>query len=222
LLFYQKGTSMGASLERLLTIAGKPLGERLLHVPEELLQQADKLGEELVDMLMHKNGYFAFESALHVFPVGPSAAGYDLSTWNSFPLWRSRYGAVTHDCCFFAEDIFGEQFCMRSERIWRFNPETGEHTQIATTLEEWATRVLGDYDLETGYPLAHAWQERYGPLHPDQRLVPIIPFVLGGAFSIANLQILDAVTGMHLRAELAQQIRHLPDRTQVRLRIDGE
>jgi hypothetical protein len=99
----------------------------------------------------------------------------------------------------------------------RFNPETGNIEVVATSLEGWAERILADYTVETGWPLAHEWQRRYGPLPVQERLIPKIPFVLGGAYDTDNLYAIDAVKGMRFRADIARQIRDLPDGTQVKL-----
>ena len=76
---------------------------------------------------------------------------------------------------------------------------------MAGTLDEWAGAILDDYEVLKGYPLAHEWQVANGPIPPGSRLVPAIPFVLGGAFEIENLFLSDAAQGMRLRGELAQQ-----------------
>jgi hypothetical protein len=90
---------------------------------------------------------------------------------------------------------------------------------MASSLEDWADQLLADYEVLTGYPLARDWQQEHGPLPAGQRLVPKIPFVLGGDFATSNLYPLDAAQGMRVRAELALQLRDLPDGTTVRYRV---
>jgi hypothetical protein len=51
-----------------------------------------------------------------------------------------------------------------------------------------------------------------------KRLLPKIPFILGGRYESSNLYAVDAVTGMCYRGELWQQLRDLPDGSQVRLK----
>src|SRR5690242_19113144 len=103
---------MNANLTELLSIASPPLGPPLTE-PPAMLAGLGKRGNELANLLTSRNGFVAFESALHVFPVGPVDEGYDLQQWNSPDLWRSAYGNLAEDALFFAEDIFGEQFCIR-------------------------------------------------------------------------------------------------------------
>jgi hypothetical protein len=174
---------------------------------------------ELRDMLDEANGFYAFESALHVFPSGGDAAHLGVEAWNSPDLWRFEYGDMVEGCWFFAEDAFGVQFCLKEGHVGSFNPETGEIEPLAKTVEEWAEKVLKEYDCLTGHPLAHAWQERHGALKPGTRLVPKVPFVCGGKFNLDNLVAIDAVKGMRARGNLARQIRDLPDGAQIQFTI---
>lgn len=212
----------GSRLAQLITIASPALGSPDSCLPQALLDQGGPRGAELATLLAQKNGFLAFEGALHVFPTGPVLTGYNLEQWNSETLWRAAYADVVQDMIFFAEDLFGEQFCIHGTSIWRFNPETGDRKELAPTVEYWAQRMLKDYQRETGYALAHEWQTRYGPLPLGQRLLPKIPFVAGGAYAIENLYATDGVTGMRVRADLARQIRHLPDGTIIRFQITDD
>src|SRR5262249_25280537 len=177
------------------------------------------LGMELVRWLNRKNGFYAFESALHVFPMGGKEGVLDLAQWNRDRLWRKDYGTLTQGCLFFAEDVFGCQFCIREEAVYFFDPETGEAREIARSLQEWAGLILDDYEVQTGFPIAHRWQEQHGPLPPGMRLVAKIPFVCGGTYEISNLALMDSVQAMRCRANLARQIHSLPDGTKIRFRI---
>jgi len=100
-----------------------------------------------------------------------------------------------------------------------FDPETGEATRVAGSLEGWARAVLDDHELLTGYPLAHRWQVERGPIPAGSRLVAKVPFACGGDFEIENLALLGAVEGMRARAQIANQLRELPDGARISFRI---
>lgn len=170
-------------------------------------------------MCKMKNGFYCFESALHVFPVGSDAETMSLQEWNSDRLWRAEYVDLAAGCLFFAEDIFGVQFCFKHKAIQSFDPETGATTPFAEDLEDWARLILRDYDLYTGYGIAHAWQRSHGLLRAGYRLVPKIPFVMKGPFSLENLYELEAVKSMRFRASIALQIRNLPDGSRIHFKI---
>lgn len=182
------------------------------------LEAGGSLGRELLELLSVKNGFYAFEGALHVFPAGGEGV-CDVDTWNEASRWRNRYPELPDGLIFFAEDAFGGQFGIDEMGVYFFGPETGELDKVAGTVEEWAAVLLLDYRSLTGYPLAHEWQETHGALEAGSRLVPKTPFVLGGRFDVANLFALESVRAMRTYANLASQIRGLPDGTQVTLRV---
>jgi hypothetical protein len=180
------------------------------------------LGQELLKLLNERNGFYAFESALLVRPFDCDIFPLGITQWNSETLWKNNYKNNLGDAVFFAEDIFGIQFGIQNGAIHSFDPETAEQKTIATSLEAWAGWVLEDYKTRTGWPMAHFWQLRHGELKPGTRLLPKIPFVLGGQFAIENLHPLNDVEGMRFRASVANQLQDCPDGSKVKLSIKHE
>ncbi len=206
------------SLGKLLSISSAPISH---HADVKLGTEADfgAIGEQLEDLLHTRNGFYAFESALHVFPGAVHENEITLSRWNSFELWRFEYGDLAEGALFFAEDAFGDQFCIYGENVCSFAAETGELKPFAESLESWAEHILKDYQVLTGYPLLHLWQEKNGSLPIGSRLMPKLPFVLGGEYSLDNLYALSAVSGMRSRGNLARQIKDVPDGSRVQFRL---
>jgi hypothetical protein len=198
-------------LEELFSVASGALFHEPSDLSQECVRLAGPLGEELRSVLERKNGFYAFESSLHLFPAGNCGIEMDLDQWNSLELWRTAYGELAEGCLFFAEDIFGGQFCIYRGGICTFDPETGIKERVAASFEEWAGLILDDYPAITGHSLAHEWQARHGRLPSGKRLIPKQPFVLEGAYTLTNLYSVDAVRGMRLRGELALQLRDIPD-----------
>jgi hypothetical protein len=208
--------TLGPNANRLLELANKPLSNAQPALPAG----RDRLVDELGELLRARNGFYAFEGALHVFASGdPAAAGGSLESWNEAEGWRAAYDDLAAGFLFFAEDVFGGQFAIRDGQVHTFDPETGEAEAMATSIEDWADQILADHEVLTGAPLASRWWDDHGPLPPGQRLVPRTPFVLGGEFELANVYALDALVGMRVRAELAVQIRDLPDGSPVNYRV---
>lgn len=206
-------------LERLIEIAGPQLNRDDPTLSPSLVERAQPWAAELCGLLNMKNGFYVFESALHVFPAQSTPSAMGLDRWNSSGCWRSTYGELVKDCLFFAEDIFGGQFALKPGGVFQFDPETADQEFIASGLDTWAEAVLADYEVLTGYQLAHRWQVRHGPITPGERLVPKLPFVVGGEFSIDNLYQFDAVEGMRLRGSIATQICDLPDGAELKFEI---
>ena len=209
---------MTEGLARILAVAsGQLLRQTMVPI---YVPGAPSLARELNDLLAARNGFYAFESALHMFPSGPSSAGtMTLERWNSDELWRNSYGDLANGFFFLAEDVFGGQFAVKGDRIWTFDPETAQTKPMASSLEAWARALLDDYEVLTGYPIAREWQALHGPLKEATRLMPKTPFVLGGGYTIANLAAVDAVQAMRLRGDMATQIRDLPEGAAIRLKI---
>jgi len=204
------------AVERLLSISSEPLATSPTSDP--VFIKTYRLGLELLHLLQKKNGFYCFENALHVFPIS-SRDCMSLEEWNSDSLWRTGYGELADGLLFFAEDIFQRQFCLSEEGVIRFDSETGKRTPMAVTIENWAEKLLQNYAAETGWRFASQWQAQNGHVPPGKRLMPKIPFFLGGAYSLENLWIGEAVEGMRFKADLALQTRDVPDGSKVRLVI---
>lgn len=203
------------ALDKLLTLAGPALGGG---EPAPAVAELGRHGPSLSTLLVRSNGFYAFESALHVLPSA-STDRMSLELWNDRDLWRSAYDNLTDGLVFFAEDILGSQFVLSDAGVGVFDPETGEVEILARDLAGWAAVLLGDYEYLTGQPLAHAWQLRHGPIREGERLLPKMPFVTGGEYEVENLYSANAVEGMKVRGDLAVQIRDLPDGTKIRYRL---
>jgi hypothetical protein len=151
---------MNINAEKLVSVGSQSLADGLPCLSQTLLNLAGSLSEEFYRFLSTKNGFLAFESALHVFPSANSSLIMTLETWDSDNLWRNDYGTLAENCLFFAEDIFGGQFCIFKDKIYSFDPETGTKEFVANDIEHWAKAILADYNVLTGFPLAHEWQKK--------------------------------------------------------------
>lgn len=211
---------MSGSLEKLLLNASPSLVDEMPFISEQLYGMAGTLANPLLSLLRQRNGFYALESALHVFPSHSKPQIIGLDKWNDQALWRSEFEGMADVCLFFAEDVFGGQFCIKDCKVHTFDPETGRLDYLADDIDAWASAIIDDYENLTGYRLAHAWQELHGELIANMRLLPKIPFVIGGEFALSNLYLSDAVVGMKLRADMAKQIKYLPDGAQIKLKIN--
>lgn len=210
---------MSGSLARLVSLGGAPIVDHL--EPTHELAHYHSLGSELTELLYRKNGFYCFESSLLIRPLRSAGKPLGIIEWNDPSLWRSTYDTDLGDALFFAEDLFGGQFCVLEQKVWAFDPETGEMESVGSTLEEWAVVILDDIDVRTGFPLAQAWVKEHGPLSPSERLLPRVPFVCGGEFRTENLYAHSDLDGMRARASIANQIRNLPENSQIIFRSDS-
>lgn len=190
---------MLTNLDKLLSIASPSLNDAPPATSERVRNLAGPLADELIEMLRERNGFYAFEGALHVFASHSSQQEIGLEEWNDSALWCAEYHRMADGCLFFAEDIFGGQFCIKDGKVFTFDPETGALEYLADNIEGWASALVSDYEVLTGYPLAHDWQKQNGPIPAKKRLLPKVPFVAGGEFNLGNLYLADAVQGMKSR-----------------------
>ncbi|MBZ5709636.1 SMI1/KNR4 family protein [Nannocystis pusilla] len=210
---------MKSSLEQLLEQAEEVLAPQPPYLDPWVQRHAGNRLGELEDLYLRKNGWLAFNRALRVFSASRSPDDLNLNRWNDPRLWRDTYGDLAEGVLFFADDIFGGQFCIKDSKIYAFDPETAALEWLADDLEGWATVILDDSDYWTGRPLGAAWQEKNGVLEPTQRLIPTLLFTLQGEYTVDNLTAKDAVTGMQIRGPIAQEIHGLPDGTRIRFVI---
>jgi hypothetical protein len=208
-----------SSIRKLLELGSEPLARSASRLSSDLRLVAGAVADDLDALLAARDGFYCFESALHVFPTRSERGHIGLTDWNAQKLWKYEYGELIPPAVFFAEDVFGGQFCIVRNAIHTFDPETAELSQFASSMSEWAERLLQDYNLLTGYPLAHQWQGIHGALPPGKRLVPRVPFTLAGQFSVENLYAAEAAAGMRARGNLARQLIDVPDGAQVRYQI---
>src|SRR5437899_8720714 len=110
---------MGRFEEKLLSISSAALAEKPGAMPAILKQYA--VGTELFNILLQKNGFYAFESALHVFPITQDPSD-GVEGWNSMSLWRQEYEELSEGFLFFGEDVLQDQFCLALKKpgVFRF------------------------------------------------------------------------------------------------------
>lgn len=209
------------AIEQLLKLASSPVGSGPALLPVRPNSANGKLVGEWLQMLDRRNGFYCFESALHVFPSRSGAGVMGLSEWNAADGWRQEYKDLDRGGLFVAEDIFGNQFSILGDLIYTFDAETAEMTEFARSVNDWAEKVVTDFEAVTGFPVAHQWQSSHGALVVGQRLVPKTPFVLGGAFEIDNLYPCQASAGMRARGNLAVQIAGVPDGAPINYKVIG-
>ena len=143
-----------------------------------------------------------------------------MEEWNEPELWRKGFPDLDPGYWFFAEDVFGDQFLLADGEVGVFRAEAAEVEMIAPDLEGWAELILDDFEVWTGYPVAHEWQKVHGRLAEGTRLTPKIPFVVGGSYELDNLYAADAVEIMAFRAGFAAQVESLSDGAEIRLVVE--
>ena len=200
---------MTPSLTRLIEDSLGPVGVPIDRAAADtFLSSWGVRGSELAELLTSRNGFYAFDSALLVRPIGAADPLRGLEDWNRLDHWN-EYGDLSA-LLFFAEDLFGHQFAISGEQIVSFDLETGEQEVFADSFDSFTTRLFDDPSLHTGWPLAHEWQDKFSAIALGTRLVPRRPFVLGGDYVLENLVAVSEEEGVRARAKLARHLKELP------------
>jgi hypothetical protein len=142
--------------------------------------------------------------------------------WNVPSLWRDSYDGLADGPPFIAESFIGEQYRIVDGEVVRWNPETGGHEPSGRTLDGWLALVRSEASMEVPTWLLRDWEALHGPLPPTVHLAPSVPIVLGGLYDLGNLHSVAAVSDLRWRAQLATQLRDLPDGAEVRLHVKWE
>lgn len=207
-------TTPSRPLDHLLRQARSPLGPP---VAVELPAREGPL-PQLAELLTAVNGFTVFNAGVQLFHAGRSGLGPELQQWNTATAWKDSYQGLAEGLFCFAQDLFGRQFAVEHHcGIVVFDPETAQRTPIGDSLDDWAAWLLEDPDVHGTRAYATAWQDQFGPLGHDERLIPLRFFVLGGSYDFANVVTKPADQCMRIRGPLAQRLHDLPEGTQVRL-----
>ena len=173
---------------------------------------------QVLSLLESKNGYVAFEAALHVFSTDDAANVPGLVTWNSPDGWRKLYGLENDPILFFAQDLFANQFGITSDKVFRLEAEWGQLTEHSLNLANWAETVLQDYDYETGWSVGREWQLANHAIDASERLLAKKPIVLGGDYVSENFAAIPTAQCMQQLGRLFNEIKDKPDGTPVRVK----
>lgn len=171
-------------------------------------------------ILESENGGFFLEQSLHIYGFSDLMAFHSIEI-NNF-LIKSIYAEISEKLLVFGQDIFGNQFAFdqsEDNSIIFFNIETGEREFISPTFKQWIKDILTpDYNHYTGVNIAKKWRQEHS-LFWNERLVPKIPFVIGGEYDIVNLYASEYPKYVETNANIAKQIFNLPDGTNIKLTI---
>lgn len=171
-----------------------------------------ELPSSLVRILSDMNGFILHEGALHVRGASLSPEWHSLrAAWRGPSAFHVLYENVRTTDIPFAQDQIGDQFLLREGRVIQLCGETGELEALTNSLEEFFSRVSQDIEGFLNVGLRHAMQ-------PGQLLLAYPPFVFQESGAGAALSPVRAGEVILFHAELARQLRDVPDGGQIELK----
>jgi hypothetical protein len=172
-----------------------------------------ELPAELRGLLTDINGFILHDGALHVRGASTMPEWHSLrSAWLGPQSFSALYPEVLGSDIPFAQDQLGDQFLLRDGAVLRLSAETGEMHQLAESLTAFFKQVELSIEDFLNVGLNHKMQ-------PGQLLHAYPPFCCQESGAGASLEPLPAAEVILFHADLARQIRDLPEGTLIRFKV---
>lgn len=170
------------------------------------------LSPDLAALLRLKNGFILHSGALHVRGAVRNPHWHSLrNAWAGENSFTTQYEDILPTDIPFAQDLFGNQFLLREERVIKLNAETGEIGEKADSLKTFLAGVEQDIEHYLNLPLSHT-------LEPGQLLFAYPPFCAKESANGSLLKACPAKEVISIHADLARQIRNIPNGARIRFR----
>jgi len=195
-----------------VTYSGPPIDD------ERLLA---RLPANLADLLRQMNGFIQFHGGLHLRGACLQPAWHSLrDAWAGGSAFHRLYPNVRRRDVPFAEDCMGDQFLLRSGRVYKLAAETGGVEPLNVGLGGFFEAVAKDpVEFLALHPLLK-FQQDGGRLEPGQLLSVFPPFCTKQSADGVSLTAMAADERRRFLADLASQLRHLPQGSEIEFQIE--
>lgn len=166
--------------------------------------------EQLLALYDIADGFFCLDRSLLVRPISRDANPEGSFEWRRRDFWQFYFNRDEYFYVF-AEDAFGDPFCLIRSGIIKLNMETTERFFISETIDKWAEAVLDDPEEYLNTFFMREWVFKHGDVPVGFRLAPKTPFVLGGEYSEENFTVLPEAELAHLKSQVAFRVKNVPD-----------
>lgn len=172
-----------------------------------------ELPADLVRVLSDTNGFILHEGAVHVRGACLTPEWHSLrAAWRGPRAFHSLYADVRAPDVPFAQDQVGDQFLIRDNVVLRLSAETGEIERLADSIQDFLSRVSSDIQHFLNIGLGHRMQ-------PGQLLLAYPPFCFRESGVHASLAPMPASEVIRFHADLARQVRDVPDGGRVEFKL---
>jgi hypothetical protein len=173
------------------------------------------LPPELVDILNHTNGFIVHHGAFRLRGAIRAPDWHSLrSAWRGVHGFCTLYDSVLPTDVPFGQDQLGDQFLLRDDKIVRLSAETGAIRAIASSVASFFDRLKDDIVGFLNVGLQYAIQ-------PGELLFAYPPFCCQESGSGSLLKPLPAEQVILFHADLARQIKDVPDGARIVFRVEG-
>lgn len=195
-----------------VTFTGPPIDD------EDLLA---RLPSNLTRLLRQLNGFIQFHGGLHVRGACRKPAWHSLrDAWDGASAFHRLYPEVQADDVPFAEDCMGDQFLLRDKRVCQLAAETGEIEALDVSLGGFFAAVADDpVEFLSLHPLLQ-FQQEGGNLEPGQLLAAFPPFCTKQSANGVSLAAITADERRRFLADLAAQLRDVPEGGKIDFKVE--
>lgn len=177
---------------------------------EQVFENPDEFGDvHYRDFIQTYGDGFYFNYSLHIYGSSTIYAFHDLK-WRTELFHELFSEFIAPETICFGEDLFGNQFVFYPEGVGFFMIETGEIEFIGKDFNDWLEKINESPDYYSGESLMLEWTQEH-KIALSEILTPKIPFVLGGKLEIDNLYNSNYEKILRFNADLAKQLKDLPD-----------
>jgi len=164
-----------------------------------------ELPSELTLILRDVNGFILHEGPVHFRGACLKPDWHSLrAAWRGTNAFHVLYEEVRPSDIPFAQDQLGDQFLLRDGAVLKLRAETGEVEPLAESLEDFLSKISSDIEGFLNVGLQHM-------IEPGQILQAYPPFCAQESAEGVSLRPLPAAETILFHADLAKQIREVPD-----------
>jgi hypothetical protein len=162
----------------------------------------------LCDLLAKSDGVVTRLRALRVFGRAAHGGVPSRAAWNAALRQTVQLAGLSlKEFEFFADDVFGRQYCWTGAAILRIDLDPMGIVELGISLES----VLHDFD----WNLLESNVLSGGALQPSEYLVPTVPVCLGGEKTAQSVERTNADSYLVWISEVWEQVRALPEGAKV-------
>lgn len=173
----------------------------------------DELPDYLRTVITH-NGFILHHGAIHFRGCVKEPAWHSLrEAWRGANAFHRLYPGVLEADVPFAQDQIGDQYLLRDKEVFRLDAETGDVTRFEADLESFLSGIANNIAEYLNVGLDHQ-------LQPGCLLHAHPPFCLAESGQGASLRPVPANELILFHADLARQIREVPDGGKIQFTLD--
>ena len=173
----------------------------------------DELPAELRAVIANLNGFIVHHGAIHFRGCVEQPAWHSLrEAWHGPHAFHRLYPGILETDVPFAQDQVGDQYLLRGKEVFHLDAETGEVGRFDADLESFLSGIADDIAEYLNVGLDHQ-------LPPGFLLHAHPPFCVAESGQGTSLRPVPAKELILFHADLASQIRDVPDGAKVKFTV---